>query len=150
MNDTVDKVKKIVPGFFLAQRSTIFSVANTTPTNVPMPVTVESSLGSGAWDGTTLTLGAPGLYLVGWGIKWADNNAGGRSGYVLQGSTQLAPDEGAPAPTGIGFSALGGSAVRRLGSGATLSVRVLQSSGGSLDIIGDSRSFLSVTPLMLT
>ncbi len=117
-------------------------------TPIPLATTVESTVGSGSWDGTTYTIGAAGLYSVGWGLIWINNPTGARNGHLWDGENTLGAQE-FPVSSGSSVTILSGQVVRRFASGTLLSVRGLQSSGGALEVAGTSfgRNYLTITPL---
>lgn len=146
LNDTVDKLKLVVPGHFQARRTTTLAVATGTYVDIPMPTTDETTVASASWDGTTYTIGAAGLYSVGWGIQWANNSVGARVGFVWDGTNRIACQEVQPKD----FCAISGQAIRRFASGTLLVVRGLHTVGSSLNVDGSfGRTYFTITPLML-
>ncbi len=134
---------------FMAHRTTNLAVSSGVVTTIPMPTTIEATLGSGVWNGATgvLTIGTAGLYSVGWGVLWGSNSTGIRNGHIVDGVGNLIAMLEVSA-TSAGLSVLSGQAIRRFASGTTLSVRGYQSSGGSLNVeFNAQRTYFTVTPL---
>jgi hypothetical protein len=130
---------------FQARRTTALAIPNGVFTEVPMP-TVDEFTGSGTWNGTAITIGTAGLYIVGYSIVWVTNGNGSRLGYIWDGTNMLAAQECASPQNN--YCSQSGQVTRRFASGTVLTPKCLQTSGGFLNISPDyGRTHFYVTPL---